>query len=319
VTSALDTDGPLGEAQGGAQPDSRTEFWADLYAVCPPRTEVVPVGDLNLSASIWDASDRPGASPRGPDVLLVHGGAEQRSWWDHLVPLLRGGGRIVAFDFTGHGDSSGRETYALETWADEVGSVASHLLRPRPALVGHSMGGLVASLASQVAPRAYAGVMALDSPTQRTTDGHAVRREKIAARPVRTHRTLEDALATFKTYPQVPTAPAALMDHISRAAFEPAQGGWRRKFDPLVYNRPQAPDDFVRAAPVPTTWLRTENGFIDDEMAHRITAALGPLGEMIFVPAAGHHLTLEHPVATAWLVSEFLQRLELAAADRPSA
>lgn len=286
------------------------EFWSHLYEVCTPREAEVTAADVTLRVSVWDAERRPGASPTGPDVLLVHGGAEQRSWWDHLVPLLRGGRRVVGFDLSGHGDSGARPAYSLEAWAHEAATVAQQICGTRPVLVGHSMGGLVSTLASQLFPDRYRGVVALDSPTRRTTGGHAIRREKIASRPPRAYAALDEAMDRFRTYPPVTTAPAAVMTYIARAAYARSVDGWHRKFDPRVYDRPQAPDDFVRRAPVPTQWVRAEHGFIDDAMRDRILAGLGPAGEMVDVAAAGHHLTLEQPIATAWLVSSFLQRLD---------
>jgi pimeloyl-ACP methyl ester carboxylesterase len=295
------------------------DFWTDLYAVAVPEEVDVTVDSLRLRASIWDPSRPPNPTHPAVEVLLIHGGAETRQWWDHIAPLLRGASRIVAFDFSGHGDSDSREAYSLESWATEAAAVAAALLGPRPVLVGHSMGGLVAHLASQRTPEAYAGVVALDSPTQRTADGHAVRRDKIASRPGRTYPTEAEAVAAFKPYPPTPTAPTAVMEHIGRAAYRQVSNEWRRKFDPQAYNRPQAPDDFVQRAPVPTWWVRADDGFIDDEMADRIASALGSRGSFLLMPGAGHHLPLEQPMATAWLVSAFLQRIGLSATQaRPS-
>ena len=92
-TTALD--GVVAEAL----PDAGTDFWTDVYEACPPSDVTVTAGELTLAVSVWDSTDRPGAAASGPDVLLVHGGAEQRSWWDHLVPLVRGA------DHSGRGDT----------------------------------------------------------------------------------------------------------------------------------------------------------------------------------------------------------------------
>jgi pimeloyl-ACP methyl ester carboxylesterase len=286
--------------------DSR---WAQLYAACRPRSEVLVLDGGTLAVSIWDHADDSGAEGRGRDVVLVHGGAAQRTWWDHIAPLLRGAGRIIAFDLTGHGDSSRRRAYSFDSWAGEVAAVAAAYCRPRPALVGHSMGGLVSVHAAQQAEDRYAAVMALDSPLQRMSNGHVERRAKIASRPVRSYATAEAAREGYRTYPPVVDAPPEVMAHVADSAYEPVGERWALKFDPLIYHRPQAPDDFVRRAAVPTQWVRAQQGFIDDRMAERISTSLGPVGELVEVPMAGHHLTLEQPTATAWLISVFLQRL----------
>lgn len=245
----------------------------------------------------------------GPDVLLVHGGAAQRQWWDHLAPLLQDAGRVVALDLSGHGDSQRRELYSLDDWSSEVLEVAKNLCGTEPPmLVGHSMGGLVAVNAAQQEPESFAAVLALDSPLRRSAQSYGERRQKIATRPVRSFGSWEDALDGYKTFPPVNDAPAEVMAHVARAAFRRVDERWALKYDPRVYLRPQVADDFVRPARVPTWWVRAEHGFIDDSMAQSLRESLGPAGSLLQVPGAGHHLLLEQPLATAWVINLFVQQ-----------
>jgi len=82
----------------------------------------------------------------GPVVMLLHGWGSRTSRLAQLVdPLTAAGFRVVGFDAPAHGESEGRTTTgvyyarALRAVADQVG--------PLTAIVTHSMGGWVASLA----------------------------------------------------------------------------------------------------------------------------------------------------------------------------
>jgi pimeloyl-ACP methyl ester carboxylesterase len=80
----------------------------------------------------------------GPAVLLLHGGGRTRHDWDEFAPMLRERGyHPVAMDLRGHGDSASGPWSWGSVLAD-VGSVADGL--DAPAVVGHSLGGMVAAL-----------------------------------------------------------------------------------------------------------------------------------------------------------------------------
>jgi pimeloyl-ACP methyl ester carboxylesterase len=81
---------------------------------------------------------------QGPPLLLVHGLAEDRSFWDPLVPTLAGSATVVRVDLRGHGDSPDGHGYELADMADDVQAAwAATGLPGLPLVVGHSLGGLV--------------------------------------------------------------------------------------------------------------------------------------------------------------------------------
>jgi pimeloyl-ACP methyl ester carboxylesterase len=97
----------------------------------------------------------------GPDVLLLHGGADNVETWRRLVPRLPGF-RIAAYDARGHGLSPTPDDVSVEQLVGDVSGIADHFAMDRPLLVGHSMGGINALLAAAGSDR-FAGVVALDS------------------------------------------------------------------------------------------------------------------------------------------------------------
>lgn len=110
----------------------------------------LPFDDLVLKGSTF------GAAPR---LMSLHGGGTARHTGVHylLRPLAEAGVPGVAFDFSGHGDSSGVVAGSgLRHRVAQARAVADHLaMAPPLCLIGTSMGGHVACrLVEHFQPRA---------------------------------------------------------------------------------------------------------------------------------------------------------------------
>ncbi|MDP9863284.1 MULTISPECIES: alpha/beta fold hydrolase [Streptosporangium] len=82
----------------------------------------------------------------GRDVLLLHGGGRTRRDWDVFAELLVDRGfRPVSMDLRGHGESGAAPWSWREVLVDVAAVVEEFGLR-RPVIVGHSLGGMVATL-----------------------------------------------------------------------------------------------------------------------------------------------------------------------------
>jgi pimeloyl-ACP methyl ester carboxylesterase len=98
----------------------------------------------------------------GPDLLLLHGGADNVETWRLLVPRLSSNFRVAAYDARGHGESPTPDEVSVSQLVRDVFAVAEHLGLQGPVLVGHSMGGINALLAAAEHDR-FDGVVALDA------------------------------------------------------------------------------------------------------------------------------------------------------------
>ena len=89
-----------------------------------------------------------------PVVVLLHGFSASQRWWDRVAPgLLRRGLRVIRFDLLGHGRSEKpRNGYAPDEQARRVAAALQKLGVRRATVVGHSMGGTVASALVQQKP-----------------------------------------------------------------------------------------------------------------------------------------------------------------------
>lgn len=82
----------------------------------------------------------------GPGVLLIHGWSLSGEVWDRQIRVLaESGHRVVAMDLRGHGNSDApRAGYHIDSLCDDAIEVIDQRALDRVALVGWSLGGLVA-------------------------------------------------------------------------------------------------------------------------------------------------------------------------------
>jgi len=127
------------------------------------RIRTVRVGDVELSAAEAGEGGRP--------FLLLHGftGAkEDFTWGDQPVldRLAERGFHAVAPDHRGHGESSKPDdeaAYSFEIFAADALALADSLGWDRFALLGHSMGGMIAQVLVGRAPERVSALVLMDT------------------------------------------------------------------------------------------------------------------------------------------------------------
>jgi pimeloyl-ACP methyl ester carboxylesterase len=166
----------------------------------------------------------------GPPVVLLHGMVSSGSTWHSVVPVLAAAGRrVIAPDLRGHGASDRPGSYRLADFHRDVHGLLDHLGLDTVDLVGHSLGGHVASLVAQHEPARVRRLVIEDAPPpprrpgqaaatfQRRTDWRSVRRimgalrtfDRRMARPVLTELRTPDP-AWWDRLPRI-TAPTLLL------------------------------------------------------------------------------------------------------------
>lgn len=89
----------------------------------------------------------PTGQPNGRTVILLHGGLYSGYYWgDQITALAAAGYRVVAEDRLGWGRSSKPIIpYSMNLWASNTARLMDHLGIEQAALVGHSIGGQMAT------------------------------------------------------------------------------------------------------------------------------------------------------------------------------
>lgn len=98
----------------------------------------------------------------GPAVMLLHGLGGNLAHWGHVAPLLRDPYRLIAIDLPSHGASTAPAVYSFDHDLGAVDEVRQRLRLDRPALVGHSYGGMVAVSLGASRPGDYRAVVNVD-------------------------------------------------------------------------------------------------------------------------------------------------------------
>ena len=290
-------------------PDAPAWFVEALAAEV--ETAVVEVGGVPIHYRAWG---KPG--PGG--LVLVHGGAAQSRWWDHIAPFLAGDRRVLALDLSGHGDSGRRETYSLEHWAAEVVAVAQHGgAGPDPVVIGHSMGGMVTLTAARLHGGQLAGAVAIDTPFWERQPEEAAAQQGRAFGPLRIYPTREQALSRFRIVPAQPEMIPAVMAHIAQTSVREYEGGWAWKFDPAMFTGLRSP--MVLELPeCRVAIFRAEYGMVPNDMGDRIHERLGRIVPVVEIPFAAHHVMIDQPLALITGVRTLLADWTYSDPHRPS-
>ena len=106
-----------------------------------PTSKFVTVDGLRLHYLEWGTAGRPA-------VVCVHGYTSSAQAFNSLARHLQDRFHVLAMDVRGHGESEWSPTGAYE-YADQAGDLAAIVDRlelPRFALIGTSMGGIIAMI-----------------------------------------------------------------------------------------------------------------------------------------------------------------------------
>jgi pimeloyl-ACP methyl ester carboxylesterase len=154
-----------------------------------------------LAAKCW-------GDPASPPLLTLHGWLDNAGSFDMLAPLLSDRWYVVALDLRGHGRSShlpDGEWYHYVDRFDELREVLDHFGWMRADLLGHSLGGTLASLFAALYPERVGELLLIEALGPLTNAANATlaqlrrsldqRAAYAARRPLRVYPHLDAAIA----------------------------------------------------------------------------------------------------------------------------
>lgn len=270
---------------------------------------------------------------RGPALVLLHGLMDNSASYAPLVAALAAKGSLdrdlIAPDWRGHGDSDATPgAYWFPNYLADLEALLDALGINEPVvLVGHSMGGQVASLYAGARPERVAAMVALDSlnvPDSDPNDAPARYRDWLESRgddpaaSERVYASVADFAARLgRRYPELDDA---ALQYLAACWLRPtADGRQRLAADPA--HRRRMPYGF-RAAEAAALWRAVRcpvlaldgarspvSLFIDKTTLAARRACFADI-EQHTLDGCGHMLHVQDAPAVAEHLAAFLQRID---------
>jgi len=158
---------------------------------------------MNIAMINGTALERYGPADAHP-VFLVHGLGLNRECWQWTVPaLLEAGFQVISYDLYGHGQSDAPPaTPSLGLFSQQLLALLDQLDIARAAIVGFSLGGMIARRFAQDHPDRTAALAILHSPHKRTPEAQQkILNRVVQARSEGPAATVEAALERWFTAP----------------------------------------------------------------------------------------------------------------------
>jgi pimeloyl-ACP methyl ester carboxylesterase len=264
-----------------------------------------------VSALVWGTGE--------PELVLVHGTAQNAHTWDTVAMALRPLS-LVAIDLPGHGHSAWKPDarYDPRSLADDIAPVVGALAPRARAVVGMSLGGLTTACLAVRHPTCVPRLLMVD-----ITPGTNREKAKAIMDFVNGPQSFPDFDAILaRTVEHNPTRTvASLRRGILHNARQLADGSWQWRYDrtgrkgaaetetmPRVDNTVLWDD--VRALGqrgIPVLLARGgDSPVVDDADIAEFTRAV-PQAEVVVVEGAGHSIQGDKPLELAELIRGFMR------------
>jgi pimeloyl-ACP methyl ester carboxylesterase len=261
-------------------------------------------------------------TPGAPKLLALHGWLDNAASFLPLLPYLRDF-EVVALDLPGHAGSDHRAPgydYMLVDWIHDVLDALDSLEWTRTALLGHSMGGAIATMVAVAAPERIERLALVEAlgplngdPAEagtRLRKAVAARRALRPGRPAKLIADIEQAVDARLAVSQMSREAARLIVARNLRAVD---GGWAWRSDPRLtlpsHLRVEEASirAWLRALEVPTFVLCADPApaYFGPELRD---ARVAQVRDVRFAElSGGHHLHMEQPEAVAGILLPFLR------------
>jgi len=286
----------------------------------PSESVFVDVRGLRLHCRCW-------GDPAGATLFMLHGWMDVSASFQFLVDALRGDWRVVAPDWRGFGlsDRSRDGVFWFPDYFADLEALLAHFHADRPAvLIGHSMGGNVASMYAGIRPERVARLVNLEGFGLAATDPRQAPQRyarwlaEISGSPpsLRDYESF-DALAERLRASNARLTPgraAFLARHWGRAGPDGrvalASDPGHKLVNPVLYRVEEA-EACWRNVAAPVLWVAGADTKIPEALKlepHSLAARRACFRNLVerIVPDAGHMLHHDQPERLAAVIEEFL-------------
>lgn len=273
----------------------------------PARADVGRVLDLR-EGDIQVREDGPAGKPV---LVLLHGFASSIRWWDGIVQPFAGNYRLIRVDLLGHGGSEKpRDGYSMENQARLVVAALDRLGVRRATIVGHSMGGSVATALVELRPQLVESLVILDTGPG-AGDGQLPFTARLGFVPVlgeAIRRVVPDSLVRNgleSAFADGFAVPDRFVEDFRDMTYSSYDKSHSASDD---YHEERGLADRLADADVPLLVVfGADDELVDPESAQDYRKVPG--ARIVMLDNVGHSPHVERPPATAHLVSDFVSRV----------
>jgi len=260
----------------------------------------------------------------GVPLLLLHGFGNDAHIWDDFAPVVAPHYRTVALDHRGHGDSAwdadGR--YDLDSLVRDVEAATAALDIERLVVIGHSLGGRVASLFAARNAERMAGLVVVDIGPEIDMRGAMRIRMDVGANVAPRFASVAEYERMLSiAYPAGQPAAIARMalhglrqcdDGLFELKMDPAlRGGMSERggeeIDPSDPMSPDAQWDALARTSCPTLVVRgAASDILSADTADKMVDEVLAEGRLAVVARAGHSVMTDNPEGFEEALSGFL-------------
>jgi pimeloyl-ACP methyl ester carboxylesterase len=248
----------------------------------------------------------------GPAIVMIHGFGAAIDWWDEIAPALAMDHRVIRIDLIGHGGTAAPAAgYTIPRQAELVAAVLDRLAVDRVTVIGHSMGGEVATALAERNPARIAAVILIDSPPTAGTTFTIM--TDAAMTPVlgellshfETDETIRHGLAQgFAPGFPVPERFVADLKQLTYTAFRSAHE------DSIAYRTAKPTNERLASLnPVPPLLALTGSRDAIVPPEHEKYFAQVPGAKIAMIDGSGHSPMVEKPAETLALIRSFLRQV----------
>lgn len=260
------------------------------------RDELIEMRGLRFHYRDWTP-----ARANAPDLVLLHGYTGHARSWDWFAGAMRERYRVLALDQRGHGESGWAppERYGVGEMADDLAAFAGALGLKHFALVGLSMGGMVAIDYAGRKPKELSRLVIVDIGPEIVRSGSERIRAGVAESDIFESR--EAAFAAARRANPIP--PEAHHRHrVDYSLMRTEDGRWTWRYDralrspnSLRIRDPEAGWKSCAAIAVPTLLIRgAQSDILSPETAARMIETI-PDARLETVAKSGHSVPLDAP------------------------
>jgi N-formylmaleamate deformylase len=238
-----------------------------------------------------------------PPLILLHGLMANGRCWTGLARVLEKEYDVIMLDARGHGNSSVPDFgYRYEDHANDVAGLINALRLSAPILLGHSMGGMTATVVASLKPNLLRGLVLAD-PTFLSPEVQREVRDSDVADQHRRMLNMSLSEVVADTRNRHPNRSVETLELYSRARLQTSMAA----FDVLT---PPNPDYkmLMSVIDVPSLIVFGDKGVVSSVIVKELQL-LNPRLQAEQIRDAGHSVHLDQPERFAAVVGSFMRSI----------